>query len=146
MLLISYWSAYANYYENFPQAAKATLDKLEGMGLQVWVMMDVPTHQIDLARARAADEMWGRAPGDYIATRESYAERSAPGERFFLSRLPAERVLRPETLFFANGPTAITEHDSKLLYRDAQHLTPHGARFLDPLFRQFLRGLVTPAT
>ncbi|WP_020473816.1 acyltransferase family protein [Zavarzinella formosa] len=136
VLLIGVWSSYLNKPEAIAPFLQ-TIDDLNAAGVRIYFMREIPTFPFELPRSLVRYHMMGR----------DISELSLPdqprlaAERFYASILPrlTERgvaILDPlPYLRTADNPDLILPYDSGgSLYRDSAHLSPHGAKTIEPLF------------
>ena len=136
VLLVAYWRGYG--LEQQPRAAEfevallATIERLQSLGARAWVLLDVPVHGFDIPKAVARPLY---SP-DYIASLCSTPDSlpavgpNAPELRAKLTAAGA-RVLDPKPMFLSStGEYYRVQSDGTPLYRDAHHLTSHGAKLV----------------
>lgn len=126
----NWYAAYKANYENWKMAGLArTIDKLRKHGVEVFVMVDVPTGKIDPPRMLAMQEFdglhdkYGLSLAHYRESLENgiYAFRKMYGD--------GVTFIDPGTLL-CNGISCRTEAEGHSLYHDKTHLSAFGARYV----------------
>lgn len=142
VVLISFWTRYAKQdTAGFAYALVNTVQTLRSRGVNVWIILDVPKHSINIpiavARARASKT----SLNDLMPQVDGYIdlEFMIPGSMTEIRRLGAF-VIDPKPEFLSrNRLHYICQKDERILYRDDQHLTTDGAmKILLPLLDKSL--------
>ena len=130
VFLSAYWSLYIRTLgeETFAREFCSTIDRIAATDAKVWVLLDVPTHKIDVPKAMIGTHMlpylkW-RIEG---CTEQEHLTRNALMYRLAKQRLPATFIdPSPSLLNSATGRYDVMR-DSSPLYYDDNHLTSDGS-------------------
>lgn len=119
------------------QALRTQVDWLGRQGIEVGILAPIPYPGFDVPMRLASDLRLGVAgrTGQDIA---SYRAANANALRL-LEGLDTVRIIEVAPLICAGGSCALTQ-EGKPLYADSSHLSPLGARLLQPALREFLLG------
>jgi peptidoglycan/LPS O-acetylase OafA/YrhL len=145
VILSGYWSAYAeNDGSNsgpFEPALLETVRRLVAAGARPWILLDAPVHSFQVPTALSRSVVFQTDLTAYCAKPTAENEFDSIDRTTIAAILAAGgRILDPKPSFLdATGRYYRIEIDGIALYRDAEHLTTHGAkRMLLPLFREHL--------
>jgi hypothetical protein len=128
--LSAYWSLYIRTVgeEIFEREFRATVNQIASAGAEVWVLLDVPTHEIDVPKAMIGTHIlpflnW-RIEG---STEQEHLVKNAVMYKLAKQDLPA-RFIDPAPLLL-NTSTGRYDfmRDSSPLYYDDNHLTAEGS-------------------
>ncbi|HEY3968893.1 MAG TPA: acyltransferase family protein [Planctomycetaceae bacterium] len=138
VLLAAMWSTYFKT-PGFPQALLNTIAALKAEGTTVYFLEDVPAFGFDVPRALARCALAGR-DGSHLALPAGDYDRANPFHRDFVPVLRDRgvQILAPLPVLQARtGSLDVIPYDEGgSFYRDAHHLSPHGALALRPLLRE----------
>ena len=150
VILVARWEAYqkrsiALRYLNKPaltgleayrQAFAHTAQKLSSIGINTWIMLQVPDQKNDpptllanAVRYRGNLDVKGISKANSV---EQFIFVNSVIDE--ISKLPKLTVLDPSPYFFQNTKYSILSMDGECLYRDDDHVSHAGAQLLKPLF------------
>ncbi|BDS07647.1 acyltransferase [Oceaniferula spumae] len=124
--------------QGFPDALIFTIKQLEGLGLKVSILLEVPIFEMHVAKAVAL-HYWHGLPLPHLSSKQ-HAQR-------LKNYLPVVQKIRDETpnvnlidvthcLTSENGEVRFMDQNGVLLYRDEHHLTKTGSMLLKPVFEK----------
>lgn len=134
--LIGRWTGYESNVLTESNAGES-IRLLQNMGLQVWVVLQVPEPRADVPRSLALWSRWRR--GHARMSNSDEYERSKEGMTRLFANIPGVHIVDPTTYFEnADGSVRISD-DGHPLFVDDDHLSTYGARqlksLLHPLFK-----------
>jgi hypothetical protein len=140
LLLVARWKGYgAGQSAQFHAAFAKTLSALSPTGAKIWIMKEAPSFPWNAPRALARTALFRQNPESLGITTSEYAAQLADQEREFETAVKfGARTLDPTRELVKNGFVPASENGIPL-YRDAHHLTIHGALLLEPLFEEIFR-------
>jgi len=125
----------------FPDALIATIHKLEKLGLNVSVLLEVPIFQVHVPKTVALHH-W-RGLGLPVLTENQHRENQqayAPLLRRLRDETPNVNLINPtSSLLSEQHRVKFVNQHGILLYRDDDHLTVAGSMLLKPLFEDLFR-------
>jgi len=127
----------------FHKALQKTVDELEDLGADVWLMQDVPEHPEDIRRMLAQRFMFDLEDEPRRVSLEEHRARQATTAGFLREEEGENvRVLDPAPLCFDQSGRARIWDDRLPFYSDSHHLSRYGARqllapFFDPIITEF---------
>jgi peptidoglycan/LPS O-acetylase OafA/YrhL len=127
----NWYVAYKASYDNWKMAGLArTIDKLRKYGVDVFVLVDVPTGKIDPPRMLAMQEFANRDER-YVLPFAHYREGLESGIYAFRKMYGEAGVtfIDPGTQL-CDGTICRTEAEGRSLYHDKTHLSAFGARYI----------------
>lgn len=127
--------------EALQQGLPATRAAMRKLGVQPWVMRQVPPQLTDVPTALATAEYFGR--DRMVLRREAQPIRDwhAPVVAV-LEAGDARHVLDPMPFFCPEGAKFCEiEKDGESLYSDNDHLSIYGSRYLAPVFEPFFKSM-----
>jgi len=150
VILVGRWDYYYNemvrlenldYPEEKGQSAykisfDQTVEKLLQLGTTVWIMKQVPHQRLDPPRilANAIRYKIEKEPNG-ISLKEHIEMQTIANEVIDNLIKPGVRILESDSYFFSKGSSAsLLSQNGNSLYRDSDHLSPQGAKFLIPIF------------
>jgi hypothetical protein len=142
VFLVVYWSGYTGPHSqqsaDFDHAIADTVARLRQAGAQPWVMLQVPTHPVDVPKLTAKGR-WRSFHYSRFLGRPSSFNGLHGEDRGLLDRLveAGGKLLDPRPYFLgASGSWYVVEAEGTILYSDRHHLTVEGAkRILVPMLR-----------
>lgn len=122
----------ADNERNFAVALQRTVSALRSNGVEVWIMGQVPAQRIlvPLALERAAAR--GEDYSSMGITLEAYRDSQAAVNRLFEQFGSIVHFIDPGSLLCASG-RCLCVNAQQSLYVDSHHLSPTGARLIEPL-------------
>ena len=118
-----------------------TVKRIEAMGVpSVLWMPTVPTHARPVPETLAKALQRGQTTLPGLDARD-YAALQPHAEAAF-ARVPQVRAVAPGALLCPEG-RCIADRDGQALYKDDDHLSPAGARYVATLFEPILSELLT---
>jgi hypothetical protein len=116
---------------NFAAGLERTVRALEGMGVEVWILRQVPTQRVlvPLALSRAASR--GIEYADIGITLQDYRLSQSKADVIFAGLGERVHSIDPAAGLCASGICRCSS-GGEALYIDANHLSPGGARFIEP--------------
>jgi peptidoglycan/LPS O-acetylase OafA/YrhL len=120
---------------DFKKQLLATVEAVAATGCKPWVMLQVPKHKQSVPKLLLQERMLGRDISNYLDRPSDWNGVTDGGTEFVeeIRRLGGDVVdLRPAFYEEETGAYSFLEKDGYPLYRDDQHLTPHGARLIAP--------------
>lgn len=145
VFLVAAWALYEELGGpgKLEQELRNTIAALARTGTQVWVILDVPVHDVDVPRAMVRSHLffrdkwntWGLQPGEHRRRNKALYTLSRSDD------IPAN-FLDPAPLFEEkNSPHYAVQRDGVPLYSDNNHLTNRGVMLmLYPMLRKALPG------
>jgi hypothetical protein len=127
----------------FDLGLRRTVSALTGMGRRVVIVETVPEVGFEVPSAYLIAAITGRDVQTLIApTVEEYGERNAVANSVFasLSENGAVEIISPATALCDEQMCAVTARGVPL-YRDSNHLSTFGARYLAPLMDPVFSGV-----
>ncbi len=143
VLLVGAWEDYFGR-DAFPSQIKQTVVELNGRGKRVWILQEVPVHDVDVPHVYAMARLRGRSIADLLRTRAGYLEYSVRSRDAFAALQQKGRILDPLDFFYPDGQSECRlEVKGRLIYRDGGHLSDFGSlSFAEAgLFSQLLQSL-----
>jgi peptidoglycan/LPS O-acetylase OafA/YrhL len=152
VLLVGYWQPCVQVKANsgteerakaaaFGPALLETIKRFKAIGIQPWLMLDVPIHSFNPPKA-LAHSIYSKEYIDSISARPQPKDELESLDPQLLTKIKAAggRILDPKPHFLdASGDHYIIERDGYSLYWDQSHLTTHGAKLLIPFFNSQLK-------
>ena len=149
VLLVDYWS---RDVEAGPAALDAALGRtivaLRGIGVRVYVMLQVPMYDVSVPKALAYEAIFGRSKTSWRLTADEQHVRQSAMSALAAKYAAADCVFLDPTPWFAgdDGTLRVTEA-GRPFYLDAHHLTPFGAKsMIGPMLDRELVVGATPAS
>lgn len=144
-LLVGYWQkAPDKQTKRFSDALVNTVRELKKTGTQVWILLDVPSHDFDVDKALSLHALrpeFITDPAKLATTRQQHEAAN----RLMYDLVPAleeagARVLDPLPYFLsADGKRTLVEADGRALYTDPHHLSAAGSQRLVPLLEPIFK-------
>ena len=124
----------------FPDALIATIHRLEKLGLNVSVLLEVPIFQVHVPKTVALHHWHGLGLPRLTKTQHrEHQQAYEPLLQRLRNETPHVNVIDASPrLFFKNGEVEFVDEQGVLLYRDGDHLTVAGSMRLKPLFENLL--------
>ena len=137
VLLVAAWHGYDDEGGRMRRGLRATVAALREAGATIWIMKQVPQHDVDVPKALAAAVLFGRPLEGQAVTLEQHRSASRVQDQMFSEiASPGVRILEPLPFFTAETDRGRTAADGMSLYRDSHHLSTRGAIRLMPLFEE----------
>jgi peptidoglycan/LPS O-acetylase OafA/YrhL len=139
VLLVGAWEDYFGRAA-FPDQIRRTVQELHDRGKRVWILLEVPVHEVDIPHLYAMARLRGRNVAGLARDRSAYLEYSARSRETFAGLSQAAKLIDPIDFFYPEGQASCRlEAEGRLLYRDGGHLSDFGSRVFA---RQFLKPLL----
>ncbi len=119
------------------------VESLLGLGKNVVLVMDVPEIGFDVKDLLFVSRIKGKDYNKLLPNLIDYYKRNKDVEIIF-SKLAIRKnvtTIYPDSMLFDKKGVAIITHSKNMLYRDDDHLSSYGARFIAPLFDGVFRDL-----
>jgi len=116
---------------NFSTALQRTVHALEGLGVKVWLMRQVPKQAVLVPQALSRAATRGLDYTKAGITLTDHQRSQARTNSLFDALGNAVRVIDPASDLCASGVCRISA-GGQALYIDANHLSPSGARLIEP--------------
>ncbi|MGB2401946.1 MAG: acyltransferase family protein [Akkermansiaceae bacterium] len=150
VLLVFRWAYYvknapraiddAEPREGFDSALISTVQNLEKLGLEVYILLEVPNFGVHVPKA-AALHQWHGLPQPQLS-QQDYQERQdyyMPLIKRLQAETPNVHLIDASPYFISReGRVSFIDEQGVLLYRDDHHLTEHASMRLKPLFEKLL--------
>ncbi len=138
VLLVANWNAYTRdgNADFLRRGLQATLAALKDSGAQLWVLQSVPDYPWSVPKRLAAAVIHGEDVDSLGRPELDYRQANLVQSRLFdeLAKTARLTVLEPaQVLVMKNGRCRIAA-EGWSLYRDHNHLSTRGVRYLSPLF------------
>lgn len=145
VLLVSRWHSHLSQ-EKTAQQLISTVEEILNTGAEVWVMMEIPSHQVSVPKALMVREIRGTNILRYSANIQTVKERNQ-----YLLSMSNELVKSGAKILDINNSLIdsdnyhyLMDHDNHPLYHDNHHLSIKGAIFVTdsfiPLFNSILNN------
>ena len=126
--------------EGFDSALISTVQNLEKLGLEVYILLEVPNFGVHVPKA-AALHQWHGLPQPQLS-QQDYQERQdyyMPLIKRLQAETPNVHLIDASPYFISKeGRVSFIDEQGVLLYRDDHHLTEHASMRLKPLFEKLL--------
>jgi len=137
VVLAAAWHGYDDEGGRMRRGLQATVAALREAGASIWIMKQVPQHNVDVPKALAAAVLFGRPLEGQAVTLEQHRSASRVQDQMFSEiASPGVRILEPLPFFMAEADRCRMAADGSTLYRDSHHLSTTGAIRLAPLFAE----------
>lgn len=128
VLLVGAWEDYFGRAA-FPEQIRRTVQELNQRGKHVWILLEVPVHEVDIPHLFAMARLRGRTVENLARSRAGYLEYSARSRNTFQAMGSTAQQIDPLSFFYPDGQTNCRlEAEGRLLYRDGGHLSDFGSR------------------
>lgn len=134
VLMVSSWDHYPK--AGMVESLERTLHALQGC--EVWMLQDVPRHQVNIPRALTRCALFGGDARPYACSLADYERQKQWFQENVQKRHPEIHTLDPTGIFYPDGPLCRIAANGQALYWDTNHLTRTGAEQLGPLLDRFL--------
>ncbi|MDG1356835.1 MAG: acyltransferase family protein, partial [Akkermansiaceae bacterium] len=126
--------------EGFDNALISTVQSLEKLGLEVYILLEVPDFGVHVPKA-AALHQWRGLPHPQLS-KQDYQERQdyyLPLIKRLQAETPNVHLIDASPYFISKeGRVSFIDEQGVLLYRDDHHLTEHGSMRIKPMFEKLL--------
>ncbi len=137
VLLAAAWHGYDDEDGRMRMGLQTTIAALREAGAAIWIMKQVPQHNVDVPKALAAAVLFDRPLEEHALTLAQHRSASrVQDEMFSAIAVPGVRFLESLPFFMAEADRCRIAADGRSLYRDAHHLSTKGAIRLVPLFEE----------
>ncbi len=149
VLVVGYWSKQSKISPpgQLEHAIRETVRRLHDAGAHVYLMLQVPSHDVPVPDAMARNLFFGQKNTDWRATKADY-EAVHERVRRAVADLPKDQVtiIDPEPVFFEKESGRYrAQSNGHVLFYDSHHLSPYGAEtFLYPTLQAALAPVLQP--
>ncbi len=136
-----WYQAYKNQYSSKVEAAlQNTVDRLQDIGVKVYVLLEVPTFTVNPPYLLAMEKMYGVSQTSAFLPIKEYRDRRSQYLDSFIKQNARGKtvLLDPEALFCTKGRCMMGD-EAKSFYFNEGHLSPHGAQQMAPLFEPYFK-------
>jgi len=122
-----------------------TVNKMISLGCEVVIVSDVPEIGHEAPRLYWIKKITSQNIDDDLPTITDYRNWNKDVDNFLddLSKRQNVTIIRPESMFFdRNGRVKITEN-KRILYSDADHLSPDGSFYIAPVFEEIFKKIAS---
>jgi peptidoglycan/LPS O-acetylase OafA/YrhL len=136
----------------FQEALQQTVKRFQALGVNVWIIEQVPPQLVDVPSALAKAVYFGRDPAALQRPFEDIERRRSAASVSFAryQRWPHVFILDPVPLFCPDRKPCRIEVDGHSLYVDNNHLSKYGALWsqsvLSPIFEELRASKSAPPT
>jgi peptidoglycan/LPS O-acetylase OafA/YrhL len=118
------------------ESLNATVSALEALGVEIFLLEQVPDQRFDVPR-ELADRVWRGMPVDELGIdRATHDELQRPIQEIFESFGNRVSLIDPADYFFEGQVRMRLIHDGQSLYIDEDHVSDAGAEQLRPLLQR----------
>ena len=124
----------------FERRFNETIARLRDLGVEIWLVRQVPAQLFDVPQQLARAEWLGASPPPGKPT-SAYIERQAfVDDRFEEVMGPGVHVIDPAAML-CDEALCRTQADGRSVYKDAGHLSVYGALWIRPIFDPLVASL-----
>ena len=140
VVLVGYWTRDLNAdAATFDAALGRTIAALRGLGVKVYVMLQVPSYDVSVPKALAREAIFKDAGVPWRKTMADYRHDRAKQFELAAKYASDDCVFLDPSPYFARDGELMTAERGRAFYLDAHHLTPQGARAtLGPMLEKLL--------
>jgi len=139
VIMTAYWSKYAKEPE-FEEAVHKTLDTFNDAGIEVVVIEDIATLPQYTPMAMVFAAWQGDDLSGFGVSLSKYRKDNNQAHQVFSSfKSDATQIVDPSPWFIDENQFWPAHSNGFSLYTDDNHLSPHGARKVEPLFDSLLK-------
>jgi peptidoglycan/LPS O-acetylase OafA/YrhL len=143
VILVALWRGYGleEDGENFTRALVTTVEQLGSAGVKVWIMLEAPSHDVDVPRALARASLAGIDVSTLGVSIAEQKEKLEYQRLIFAGVGPDLNLLDPLDYIAGENGHCLVAEGGKSLYSDNHHLSVQGAMKIAPMFETvFSRG------
>jgi hypothetical protein len=119
-----------------------TVLEIRKTGARIFILLEVPNHEISVPKALASRELFGTVITPYAGSRQRIMERDAPVNTLMssLDEAGAEIIQVSDAMFDSRLGRYRMDNSGGALYYDNHHLSRHGALSIKHLFTPLVLG------
>ena len=127
----------------FAAAFKETVEKLDALGVNVWVVKQVPPQLVDVPSALAKAIYLGRDPEKLKRSYDSIASRRGVIENVFndTAKTYPLHLIDPMNKFCTQRGGCLLTYKGRALYMDNSHLSSYGALWSQDMLEPFFKSI-----
>jgi hypothetical protein len=140
VVLVALWRGYGIEGDSgrFRAALSYTINEIGRAGAKAWIVLEAPSHDVDIPRALARARLAGQDISSLGVTVQEQKDKVALQREIFSKASGNVEVLDPLEYFMLNNGFCEVASEGRSLYSDNHHLSVHGSmrilRMFEPIF------------